>query len=51
MQALFVQTNEMSSNFDARAAAATAEVADSQAKMIEVFSARDKQLQDHIDTA
>ena len=51
MQALLDQTAEMSANFEARAAAATAEVADSQARMIEAFSARDKQLQEHIDTA
>ena len=37
MQAWFDQTAEMSSNFDARASAATAEVADSQAKIIEAF--------------
>ena len=34
MQALFDQANELSSGFDARAAAATSEVAESQARMI-----------------
>ena len=51
MQALFDQTAEMSSSFDSRVAAATAEVVESQAKMIVAFSARDRQLQEHIDTA
>ena len=51
MQTWFNQARDLSSGFDARASAATSEVAQSQAKMIEAFSARDKQLQEHIDTA
>ena len=51
MQTLFNQTCDLSSEFDARAATATADVVASQAKLMEAFIARDKQLQEHIDSA
>ena len=51
MQTLLDQTRDLSSEFDARAATATAEVMASQSKLMEAFNARDKQLQEHIDTA
>ena len=44
MQTLFNQTRDLSSEFDARGATATA-------KLMDAFTARDKQLQEHIDYA
>ena len=51
MQTLFDQTRDLSSEFDARAALATSEVVASKSKLMDAFNARDKQLQEHIDTA
>ena len=51
MQTLFDQTRDLTSAFDAHAATATAEVVASQSKLMEAFNARNKQLQEHIDTA
>ena len=51
MQTLFDQTRDLSSEFDARVATATAEVLASQPKLMDAFNAGDKQLQEHIDTA
>ena len=51
METLFNQSCELSSEFDAHAANATADVVASQKKLMEAFDARDKQLQEHFDTA
>ena len=51
MQTLFDQARDLLSGFYARAASATSEVAESRAKMIEAFTARDQQLKEHIDLA
>ena len=51
MQTWCNQACDLSSGFDARAATATANVVAGQAKLIESFEARDKQLQEHIDAA
>ena len=51
IQTLFDQARDLSSGFDARAASATSEVAERQAKMIEAFTACNQQLKEHIDLA